>query len=64
MEEYHAKSPAAEHELCVSIAPMEDMECEIVEKLFQRYDGNQSEVARVLKLSRNTVSSKLGRRGT
>ena len=43
---------------------MEDMECEIVEKLFQRYDGNQSEVARVLKLSRNTVSSKLGRRGT
>lgn len=61
-EEYRTKRADAENTLSISVGPMEEMEREIVEKLFQQFNGNQSKVARVLELSRNTVSSKLGRK--
>lgn len=61
-EQYCSARTDTESVLSVSVGSMEEMEREIVEKLLEQYNGNQSKVARVLKLSRNTVSSKLGRK--
>lgn len=47
--------------IILPIGSMKDMEREIVRQMMDRLEGNQSEVARKLKLSRNTVVSKLGK---
>jgi len=65
-DEYHGEEqPEPQMQLAdqivLPIGSMKDMEREIVRQMMDRLEGNQSEVARKLKLSRNTVVSKLGK---
>lgn len=56
-----AHASLASDEIVVSLGTLEEMEQQIVKKVTQRCDGNQSKAARILNVSRNTISSKLNR---
>lgn len=51
-------------EFIVSLGTLEEMEQQIVKKVTQYCEGNQSKAARILNVSRNTISSKLNRRSS
>ena len=48
-----------ENSLVLKIGTLEEMERQIVQKITSLYSGNQSKAARVLNVSRNTISNKL-----
>ena len=52
-------SSDSEDIVVLKIGTLEDMEKQIVQKITALYSGNQSKAARVLKVSRNTISNKL-----
>lgn len=47
--------------LSVPLGTLAEMECSIVAQMIQRCGGNQSQAARILDVSRNTISNKLNR---
>lgn len=66
LEEYMVQEDASQNgrqkspqSISVGIGPLEEMENQIVREVVDLYGGNQSKAARVLKISRNTVNSKM-----
>lgn len=47
--------------ISVPLGTLAEMECSIVAQMIQRCGGNQSQAARILDVSRNTISNKLNR---